>query len=255
MKVADQCNADYLNDCIYRQLIYRASFALVILYTLNTIFSLSDFFNRNFQIIKFFFAIGLFIAFWWADQSLFVGWAEVARVFSFLWLIIQSLIFLDLAFDAHELVMSNISDSDEDNNRPVYAIYIFMSLVFLAAAIIGLVYLFKDYTGCGLGLFFTILTLIMGVLGTIVSLLDVVNKGMLTPLMMFAYSVFMCWYALLSNPETTCNPTAGSNDSSAKTTGVVIICIVTLIVGLYIVANGSTILNVFNPNVSGKFSS
>ena len=151
--------------------------------------------------------------------------------------------------------MSNISDSDEDNNRPVYAIYIFMSLVFLAAAIIGLVYLFKDYTGCGLGLFFTILTLIMGVLGTIVSLLDVVNKGMLTPLMMFAYSVFMCWYALLSNPETTCNPTAGSNDSSAKTTGVVIICIVTLIVGLYIVANGSTILNVFNPNVSGKLSS
>ena len=241
---------DYLNDCIYRQLIYRASFSLVILFTVNTVFSVSDFLNRNFQVLKFFLAIGIFIAFWWADQSLFIGWAEVARVFSFIWLIVQSLIFLDFAFDAHEVIMSHASDSDEDNSRPVYAIYVFASIVFLAAATVGLVYLYKDYTGCGLGLFFTTLTLIMGVLGTIISLLDVVNKGMLTPLMMFAYSVFMCWYALLSNPETTCNPTAGNNDSSAKTTSVVVVCIITLMVGSYIVANGSTILNIFNPNVS-----
>ena len=54
-------------------------------------------------------------------------------------------------------------------------------------------YLFMDYTGCQVGMAFTVVTLLVGVLTTAISLLNVVNKGLLTPSIVFAYSVFMCW--------------------------------------------------------------
>ncbi|RYY68110.1 hypothetical protein EON63_25140, partial [archaeon] len=63
--------------------------------------------------------------------------------------------------------------------------------VFLA--ILGLVYLFLDYTDCSLGMFYTILTLLVAVITTCVSLLETVGGGLLTPCIVAAYSVFMCW--------------------------------------------------------------
>ena len=169
------CNVDNIDECIYRQLIYRASFSLACLFTLLAILSyFAEFFNKGLWIIKFGIAIGAFIGFWWVDNDVFSGWAEVARVLSFFWLLIQG------------------------------------------CSGVGLGYLFKDYAGCQLGLFYTILTLLMGVLLMIVSLLNTVNKGLLTPSLMFAYSVFLCWYALLSSPSISCNPYAASNWSKAQ---------------------------------------
>jgi hypothetical protein len=88
--------------------------------------------------------------------------------------------------------MASPAEGEEESSFK-YIFYIGVSLSALAAAIIGLIYLFMDYTGCELGMFFVILTLIVGVITTFVSLLDTVNKGLLTPCLMFAYSVFMCW--------------------------------------------------------------
>ena len=36
-KLSQQCSSEYLNECIYRQLIYRASFSLTILFTILSI--------------------------------------------------------------------------------------------------------------------------------------------------------------------------------------------------------------------------
>jgi hypothetical protein len=151
--------------------------------------------------------------------------------------------------------MSQLSDSNESKNKIVYSQYLVSALTCLVAVIVGLVYLFRDYTGCRLGMFFTVLTLIIGSLSAFVSILEVVNKGILTPLLMFAYSVFMCWYALLSNPDPLCNPTATSNNSQAKTCSVVVVCIITLTVVMYVVVFGDTILNIFNPDGQGAMQS
>ena len=213
------CNVDNIDECIYRQLIYRASFSLACLFTLLAILSyFAEFFNKGLWIIKFGIAIGAFIGFWWVDNDVFSGWAEVARVLSFFWLLIQGLLFLDFAHDSHDMLMAAADDdiNTRGSAKEVYSIYIFLSLGFLTCSGVGLGYLFKDYAGCQLGLFYTILTLLMGVLLMIVSLLNTVNKGLLTPSLMFAYSVFLCWYALLSSPSISCNPYAASNWSKAQ---------------------------------------
>jgi hypothetical protein len=80
----------------------------------------------------------------------------------------------------------------EESSMP-YILYMSYSAAAFGAAILGLVYLFKDYAGCDLGMFFIVLTLVMGVITTGLSLLETVGKGLLTPCLMFAYSVFMCW--------------------------------------------------------------
>lgn len=204
------CDSSYLNNCIYRQLIYRASFSLAILFAfLAVVSAASDYVNKSLWILKFGSAIGLFIAFWWGNNSFFSGWAEVARVISFIWLIIQGLLLIDVSHDAHDILMTEQTDGD-GNDRTPYMLYLGASFCCFFAAVLGLVYLFLDYTGCDLGMFFTVLTLIVGVITTIISLLDSVNKGLLTPCIVFAYSVFMCWYALLSNPNEDCNPNANS---------------------------------------------
>lgn len=204
--------------------------------------------------LKLLIGVGIFISFWWVSNSVFDDWVEVTRYISIFWLISQGLIFLDLAHDMHDLLMGTEA-GDSDAQRSRFANYIGLSLAALAAAILGLVYLFQDYTGCQLGMFFAVLTVIVGVIATLISILDVVNKGVLTPLLMFAYSVFMCWYALLSNPNMSCNPNANTNDSDSKVTSVVVVCTITMAVVVYVVVNGSVILNVFNPNAQGVLKS
>jgi serine incorporator 1/3 len=207
------CDSSYEDSCMYRQLIYRASFALALLYGLLAVVTyFSDYVNKGLWIMKYGFAIGLFIAFWWGSNDFFSGWAETARVISFLWLLIQGLLLIDFSHDAHDILMNSSSANGEDNTP--YGMYLALSFICFFLAILGLVYLFLNYTGCDLGMFFTVFTLIVGVITTLISLLDSVNKGLLTPSIVFAYSVFMCWYALLSNPDESCNPTANNVSGS-----------------------------------------
>eukprot|EP00602_Paraphysomonas_sp_CaronLab_P000298 CAMPEP_0185032296 /NCGR_PEP_ID=MMETSP1103-20130426/20262_1 /TAXON_ID=36769 /ORGANISM="Paraphysomonas bandaiensis, Strain Caron Lab Isolate" /LENGTH=275 /DNA_ID=CAMNT_0027568135 /DNA_START=567 /DNA_END=1394 /DNA_ORIENTATION=+ len=142
------------------------------------------------------------------------------------------------------------SGQGESAGKGWLGFYLLLALGCLVSAIVGLVYLFSDYSGCDLGAFFSSITLIFGVITTVVSVLEVVNKGLLTPCIMFAYSVFMCWYSLLSSPHEDCNPSSDTNDGN-KQTSVIVIALVSGVVLLYCVVNGTLILNIFNPEGEG----
>ena len=190
VNLTSNCNVYYLDECIYRQLIYRASFSLVLVFSCLAIFSYCfEYINRSFWIMKFGAGISIFIGFWWVDNNFFSTWANIARFLSFFWLLVQSLLMLDFCHDLHDIIMG----ADTENNSMTQISYLILALGGFTAAVIGLVYLFLDFTGCGIGMFFTVLTLFMGVLTTCISMLDVVGKGILTPSLMFAYSVFICW--------------------------------------------------------------
>jgi hypothetical protein len=106
-----------------------------------------------------------------------------------------------------------------------------------------------DYTDCDLGMTITIITLIMGIFTTLISLF--VDKGLLTPCLVFAYSVLMCWYSVLSNPDMICNSSADSNNDSKKKTSVIVLCIISIFVLIYCAVNGTRIMQIFNPEGEG----
>lgn len=91
--------------------------------------------------------------------------------------------------------MRKADDAETNGNsgRIWYAIYLFTSLSILALGITGLGFLFRDNFGCQLNQFFIVWTLLSGVVTIPISLLNCVNKGLLTPCIIFTYSVFLCW--------------------------------------------------------------
>jgi len=253
-KLGQTCNDSDSELCITRQLIYRASLSLFILYATLGIFSTCfKYFDNGLWMLKFMLAFGMLIGFCWVEDSVFTGFSELSRVVGMLWLLAQSILLLDLAHDVHDVIIDKADKANNDNtiinSRFWYISYLIVCISCLCAVVTGLVYLFSYYVGCHLGMFFVILTLIFGVITTILSLLESVNKGLLTPTVMFAYSTFTCWYALLSSPDDTCNPFAG--DKTLMDASMVIISVVSLIILLYCVFRGSTILNIFNPEASG----
>lgn len=248
LNLDDGCNDSFTSDCIYRQLIYRASFVLFLLFFLLAVGNVfSEQTNRSFWMLKFAFAFLVFFGVWWGDNSFFSGWSHFARFFSFFWLLVQALLLLDFAYDLHDMIMLKDSESE---GKGWQIFYLVLSAGFLACSFIGIGYLYSDYSGCGLGAFFTSVCLIFGVVTTLVSMLNQVNKGLLTPCVMFAYSAFLAWYALLSNPNEECNPDANTNDGD-KEDAMIIISLVTFVILLYCVGNGTKVLNIFNPEGEG----
>lgn len=249
LNLDEDCDSNYTSDCIYRQLIYRASFVLFVLFFLLAVGSgFSEKVNRSFWMLKFAFAFGMFFGLWWGSNSFFSGWSHFARYFSFLWLLAQAILLLDFSYDLHDILM--LKDSESEGGKQWQIFYLVLSAGFLACAFTGVGYLYADYSDCGLGSFFTSVCLIFGVVTTIISMLNQVNKGLLTPCVMFAYSAFLAWYALLSSPSEECNPDAKTNDGD-KEKSMIIISVTTCVILLYCVGNGTKVLNIFNPEGQG----
>jgi len=246
------CASGYLVECIRRQLLYRASLSLVVLFLVLAVFSwCSPLVDKSFWPLKMIAALGGFVAFLWSGNAAFSQFAEASRILSFFWLLVQGLLVLELGHSFHEFIMAAAAAEDSKTNgdsRMHLALYLALSVALLVCVTVGLVYLFQDYSDCELGRFFTVLTLVLGLLQTLISLLQVVNKGLLTPVIMFAYSVLLCWYALLSSSDVRCNPYAVSNDSSVKDASVVIVMTLSCFVLLFSVCWGSRILQIFNPH-------
>lgn len=192
------CNPAFNEECIYRQLIYRASFTLFLIFGVIAACSMcSTYVNKSFWMLKFGAAFSIFIGFWWGENNFFSGFAEFARFLSFAWLLVQALILFDFAHDCHDIIMAKSDEAEREHGdgagRGWLGFYLLLSLGNITAGMVGIVYLYQNFTACDLGAFFTSVTLIFGFLTTVISLLNVINKGLLTPSIMFAYSVFMCW--------------------------------------------------------------
>lgn len=254
------CDESSVEGCVYNQIIYRASFTLTAFFGLMAIIaSYSDSVNRGMWSLKILATFGCFIGFWWGSNDFFNGYAELARVMSFFWLLIQALLVLDVAHDLHDIVLhkaQNESDASGGSSNIWHALYLLLSAGFLACGHVGLDYMYAEdegYTGCKTGMFFVTLGVIISITQLCVSALNSVNGGIMTPSIMFAYATFMTWYALLSSPDIECNPTAYENNSNSniKRTALGLVVALSLFLLAFCVVNGSTILQIFNASGSG----
>ncbi len=119
------CNADYIEECVYRQLMYRASCVLTLFFGgMTAIAGASDYVNRSMWTLKIMLVVGIFIAFWYGDNSFFSGFAELARVTSFFWLLIQGLLMLDIAHDLHDIIMHKAT-AEQDSSGGTSNTYVY----------------------------------------------------------------------------------------------------------------------------------
>lgn len=138
--------------------------------------------------------------------AFFVVYREISRWISVLFIIIQVLIIVNMVHSISENLQRHIHGEDPVIARRARILYICIALGCLGAAIIGIVMLYVFYNDCRLHTAIITVTVILAVITTIISLTNVVNKGLLTPSLIAAYTLFMTYQALASNPDTMCNP-------------------------------------------------
>ena len=242
----DETTSVVSDECMFSQLIYRSTLSLFILFiALATLSICFEYLNKSFWVVKLGSTIGLFVSFWWTSNDVFDNWAEATKYISFLWLLAQGIIFLDFSYDVHEVI---IRRAEESSSSWWYVVYLALCCGLLIGIGILISNMYHDYSGCGpTSTWFITITLIMGIVTTGISLLNSVNKGLLTPCIMFLYSSLMCWDALLSIPSSYCDENSNSI-RAGDSTAMPVMLFITCTIVVYCVLNGSIILNVFNPD-------
>jgi serine incorporator 1/3 len=169
------------------------------------------------------------------DNDAMTQYALAARGFSVLFLLIQVLIIIDFAYNAHEWLVARMDATDARFEREGWepgccsngwrVLYVSTSAALGVASIVGLALLYHYFGGaCPLHNFYISETLVVGVLLTLVSMMNVVGKGLLPPTLILAYTTYLTYGAISNNPDTTCNPMARADTQSEASiyTGLVI---------------------------------
>eukprot|EP00903_Cladosiphon_okamuranus_P014540 g13487.t1 len=250
------CDDDHLHACQGAQVAYRASSVLLLYFLLMaTAGGAVHFIYANLWPLKFLAVAGMVGgALFLPDPALFGVYAEVARVLSLLWMLFQGFLVLDFAHDLHDAIGAKADEQDSisGSSGSIFSsgwriLYLILSTACLVATGFGLAALFTGHAGCTLGATLAGITLSVGVLTIILSLIESVGIGLLPPSILFAHSTFLCWYAMSSHPDPTCNPWAGDDVLSAegKTIGVVVSLGLLLSTVAWITWHGEKVLELF----------
>lgn len=143
-------------------------------------------------------------------------YAEVARGFSVIFLLAQVLIIIDFCYNMHEFIVRKMDSTDESLTSQGYVvgicsngwrnIYITISMILILGSLAALGALYYYLGNCPLHNFFISETLIIGVVFTLVSMMNIIGKGLLPPAIMFAYNTYLVYGAMTNNPDSKCNP-------------------------------------------------
>jgi len=190
--------------CFGNQAIYRVSFALAIFFMFTLLIcSWTPQFHTSSWFWKILVYSALTTGSFFIPGSVYVVYREISRYVSFFYLLVQVLILINLVYTIHGYLVDKI-DNHEDATKYRW-IYIALFFVSCAFAITGVGLLYHFYGNCPLhnGIISSIL--VLGVLCILGSSTATVNKGALTPALLLAYCIFLCYQALQSNPDLECN--------------------------------------------------
>lgn len=114
-----------------------------------------------------------------------------------------------------------MEDEEFDGGKKWYYILLTVTFVMIAASIVltGFMYKFFSKPGCGTNTFFITFNLILGFFYCMLSLHPKVREtrptsGLLQGTVVFLYSTYLIWSALLSEPSGKCNYFSSFSDGS-----------------------------------------
>ncbi|KAL7554060.1 hypothetical protein ACHAWF_017449 [Thalassiosira exigua] len=151
----------------------------------------------------------------------------VARVGSVLFILLQQVILVDIAYNWNDAWLSR-SDQAELDEGPgkgkkwLAAILVSCGLLY-AASLAGIIIMYIHFGGCATNETFISITLVMAVLFTVVQLTNKSETGsLLTSGCMALYSTYLCGAAVSKNPNSICNPKLGESSTWSIVLGLLI---------------------------------
>ncbi len=196
--------------------------------------------HRGFWCWKVLGAAALFIGFLFLPASAFsiTGYVWTARVFSFVYLIVQLVLMLGFAYDWNDKWVDNAYRVGVSRRveHAWLALVLGSALVLLAGSLVGLGFQYAYYP-CALARGVTTVTLIAVLLFVAVALfrdkLTGVEGAVLPAAVMAAYITYLSWSALDSNSDAACKPYAqsaspGPNATAVMWAGIFIVALSTM---------------------------
>eukprot|EP00753_Platysulcus_tardus_P008474 PLAT16042.2.p1 GENE.PLAT16042.2~~PLAT16042.2.p1 ORF type:complete len:440 (+),score=159.38 PLAT16042.2:26-1321(+) len=233
------CTGKFAARCLGDQAVYRVSFALTVFFTLMMVITAC---SRDFHLGNWLGKIALlFIVLagsFFVPSPVFDVYADIARVASALFLVIQILILIDFAYTWNESWVAR-------GERKWDAAVLICSLAMYVVALVGIILMFVYFGGCDANNAFIAVTLLGIIIVTSLSISGWVEHGaILTSAIVSLYSVYLCWAAITSQPEKACNPTLGAGTDVPRVVIGLIVTTVSLVFTSYGAAKSAP--NVFH---------
>jgi hypothetical protein len=149
--------------------------------------------------------------------------------------VLQQIILLDFAYNWNSNWVKNSEESN--NNSWLIGLLVVSGILFAGSfSVIGILY--WQFSGCPENEAIISITLILSIAVTVFQLFTPGEGSLLTSGIMTAYATFLCYSAVVLNPNTDCNPTLASG---YQTITEVIGVVITLISLAYTAASASTL--------------
>lgn len=236
----DYCSDQYEDECKANSAVYRISFGLVIFFVTQLTGTLisTSYFDRFWGVKCISYAL-LIVAFYFTPGDVFDtnGYAWFARLAGAAFIVLQQVILLDMAYSWNE---TWVSYSNEAASNFWLGGLMAVSCVIFCASISVIGVLYWQFSGCPENEAIISLTLVLGTGATLFQLFTPGQGSLLTSAIMFAYATFLCYSAVVLNPDHGCNPTLAT---SYQTVTEVIGIIITFASLVYTAASASKYLS------------
>lgn len=208
----DGCPNGYEDSCKANSAVFRFSFALTIMFVLQALGSaVHPKFYDVFWVPKIIAFICVVIGFYFASSSIFGlgGYAWVARITGFLYLILQQIILLDVAYSWNERWVAYSCDDGEMGSRWLRGLLMISTTLFVGSLVV-IALLYWQFDGCPENVGIITITLVLPALATIYQVFFSEEGSLLVSAIMFAYCTYICYSSVTLNPDASCNPTISS---------------------------------------------
>lgn len=212
-------------QCMENSVIFRFAMALTIVFGIQAIgtFAYPPFYDHMW-VPKYTLFVVFVIIFSFLDSTTFNehGFAWFARIAAFIFLMLQQVILLDMAFSWNEAWVSYALDSADSetsgNEMYMYGLLGFSAILFIIS-LIAIVMMYLTFQ-CEEGEILVSLTLVLSLAATVIQVFFTEHGSLLTSAIVMAYATFLCYSALSLNPDEECNPTiAGSSQTATRVIG------------------------------------
>ena len=224
-------NSNYEDSCKANSAVLRVSLALTLMFAIQIIgtYIFTPFFD-NLWIPKYFIFFALVLGFFYVDGKHFGtdGYAWFARITGFFYLILQQIILLDMAYSWNERWLAYSAEDGERGYRWLVGIVVFSVILFTGAYLV-IAILFWQFKGCDNNLIIISLALCLSVIATIIQLFFSEEGSLLTSAVMTAYVAYVCYSAVILNPDDSCNPTLNSGYQTLSAIIGIILTVISLL--------------------------
>jgi hypothetical protein len=209
-------------QCFGASAVVRISLACTLFFTANLLFAFAGDAFVGWWGPKLLLWAAAMVGMFFVPMEVVQSYLQVSRAFSILFLLAMVILIIDFAYTAQEW-FGHKMDAVDDRLSATYEEvglcqnpwrlgYLAAAVGTVGASLAGIIalYVWSDAQRpqvCNTNLAFLSVTLVTGVIYLIISPLECTGgRGILAPSLVFAYSVWLCWSALHTNPDAACNP-------------------------------------------------